>query len=280
MVSSRYTFSQMVRIVLAVGWSDFVLKYRGSVLGYLWSLLAPLAKFLVIYYVFKPLVGGAIPQYSLYLFLGIIMWEHFTVTTTHCMSALQEKQAFFLKIPFPRLVIMFIVGWTNMIIFLTHFFIFIVFLLFTGDIYIMPWLYVPVILLHMTLLALGVGMLLASYCLKYRDLLHLWGILSQVLFWLTPITYAYKLDTPISQQWRSMLSMMYHPSLHTAFDLFVQFQPLSLLIYDMRRVTLYAADLAFPSVAHIGGVTLLLTAFCTVAAVIFQRRSRYFIEEY
>jgi hypothetical protein len=48
----------------------------------------------------------------------------------------------------------------------------------------------------------------------------------------------------------------------------------------MRRVTLYSADLALPTLAHIGGVTVLLMAFCTIAAVIFQDRSQYFIEEY
>lgn len=270
----------MFRIVWVVGWSDFVLKYRGSLLGYLWSLAAPLAKFLVIYYVFKPLVGGEIAQYPLYLFLGIIMWEHFTVTTTNCMTALREKQAFFMKIPFPRILIMLIVGWTNMIIFLTHFLIFVAGVLIIGDTQWLPWLYIPVLLVQMTLLALGVGMLLASYCLKYRDILHLWGILSQVLFWLTPITYAYKLDRPISEQWKRLIEIIHHPSLHTVFDLFVQFQPLSLLTYDMRRVTLYAADLSFPSAVHIGGVTLVLMALFAISAAVYHHRSKYFIEEY
>jgi len=280
MLKSRYTFLQMTRIVWAVGWSDFTLKYRGSILGYLWSLLAPLAKFLVIYYVFKPLVGGEIAQYPLYLFLGIIMWEHFTVTTTHCMTALKEKQAFFLKIPFPRMLIMLIVGWTNMIIFLTHFLIFVVFVLAMGGSPWMPWLYLPILLLQMTLFALGVGMLLASYCLKYRDIQHLWGILSQVLFWLTPITYVYRLDAPISTQWGRFLELLHHPTLHTTFDLFVQFQPLSILIYDMRRVTLYAATQAFPSLPHILGVTAVLVALFTLAARVYHYRSQYFIEEY
>jgi ABC-type polysaccharide/polyol phosphate export permease len=196
------------------------------------------------------------------------------------MTALKEKQVFFMKIPFPRLLIMLIVGWTNMIIFLTHFFIFVLCIFFIGGTSWMPWLYVPVILFQMTLLALGVGMLLASYCLKYRDILHLWGILSQVLFWLTPITYAYRLDTPISEQWRSLISIIHHPSLHTAFDLFVQFQPLSLLIYDMRRVTLYAADLSFPSMTHIVGMTLLLLMLFCISSGIYHHRSKYFIEEY
>ncbi len=270
----------MARIVWAVGWSDFVLKYRGSLLGYLWSLLAPLAKFLVIYYVFKPLVGGEIAQYPLYLFLGIIMWEHFTVTTTNCMTALQEKQAFFMKIPFPRLLIMYIVGWTNLIVFLTHFLIFIACMLLISEISWMPWIYIPVILLHMTLLALGVGMILASYCLRYRDILHLWGILSQVLFWLTPITYAYKLNAPITEQGDRLMNIFHQPSLHTAFDLFVQFQPLSLLIYDMRRVTLYAGELSVPSVEHTMGLTFVLLVLFGTATSIYRRRSRYFIEEY
>src|SRR3990167_9362705 len=107
----HYTLRQMLRIVWIVGWSDFFLKYRGSVLGYVWSLLAPLAKFLVIYYVFRPFVRDTIPYYSLYLFLGIIVWEHFTVTTTHCMSVLHEKAAFVQKLPFPRILLIFIVGW-------------------------------------------------------------------------------------------------------------------------------------------------------------------------
>lgn len=280
MFSSQYTLRQMLRIVWVVGWSDFVLKYRGSALGYLWSLLSPLAKFLVIYYVFRPLIGGAIARYPLYLFLGIIVWEHFTVTTTHCMTALREKACFIMKIPFPRLLIMLTVGWTNMIVFLTHFLIFTAIVVATGGTYFPHWAYIPVILVQMTLLALGVGMLLASYSLRYGDLLHLWGIFCQVLFWLTPIMYAYNLDAPISQQREIIAQALRNPSLHALFDVFVRFQPLSLLIYDLRRVALYGATMTFPSLAHATGLTAALGVLSIGTGWLFVRRSRHFIQEY
>ena len=65
----RFTWKHALKVVLVMGWSDFVLKYRGSFLGYLWSLAGPLVKFLVILYVFGPFVSPEIPEYPLYLFL-------------------------------------------------------------------------------------------------------------------------------------------------------------------------------------------------------------------
>jgi ABC-2 type transport system permease protein len=279
-MAGTYSLAQMIRIGWVMGWSDFFLKYRGSILGYLWSLLAPLAKFLVIYYVFRPFVSDSIPHYSLYLFLGIIVWEHFTVTTTRCMSVLYEKAAFVQKLPFPRILLMFIVGWTNLIIFLTHLLIFVAFALFTGKEFSVHWVFVPLILLHMTLLALGVGMLLAAYCLRYRDIAHLWGIVTQVLFWLTPITYVYRLESPLLKTVRTIPDMLRGAALHNLFDVFVQFQPLSVIMYDLRRVTLYPVELSAPSIEHLLGVTaVLLVLFCAAASV-FRRRSAHFVQEY
>ncbi|TSC60839.1 MAG: ABC-2 type transport system permease protein [Candidatus Peregrinibacteria bacterium Greene0416_62] len=276
----HYTARQMLRIVWIVGWSDFFLKYRGSILGYVWSLLAPLAKFLVIYYVFRPFVSDTIPYYSLYLFLGIIVWEHFTVTTTHCMTVLHEKAAFVQKLPFPRILLMFIVGWTNLIIFLTHLLIFVLFVLVTGKGFSGHWIYVPLILFQMTILAVGIGMILSAYCLKYRDIPHLWGVATQVLFWLTPITYAYKLDAPLLQTLRRLPEMIQGTALHNVFSVFVQFQPLSLLMYDLRRVTLYPRELGTPSMEHLIGMTLVFGAIFYVGVVIFQKRCRHFVQEY
>jgi ABC-2 type transport system permease protein len=263
-----------------VGWSDFFLKYRGSFLGYLWSLLGPLAKFLVIYYVFRPLIGRSIAQYPLYLFLGVIIWEHFTVTTSHCMSMLYEKAAFIQKISFPRILLIFIVGWTNLIIFFTHFLIFAAFAIVLDAQWSWHWLYVPVGLLQMTLLALGVGMLLASFSLKFRDIPHLWGIFSQVLFWLTPIMYSYTMDVPISHQLARISEVLHSFSLHAVFDTFVQFQPLSILIYDMRRATLYGATQGMPSLLHILAMTVILGMIFFSGAAVFHRRSKYFLQEY
>lgn len=276
--SHRFTIAQCVRIVLAVGWSDFVLKYRGSMLGYFWSLLGPLVKFLVILHIIGPFVD--ISHYPLYLFLGIIIWEHFAVTSTSCMSMLYEKESLVKKLKFPRILLVFITGWTNMIIFFTHLLIFVVFA-WWGDVrFAFVDLYVLVILLQMTLIALGTGMVLGSYSLKYRDVQHLWQIVTQVLFWLTPILYAYKPKMSLHEAFVNALGGLTHLSPGQWVDLFIYFQPLSILVHDARRVLLSDNLGDVPSLSH----AIVFTAICMVgflwAARLFTRRSKDFIQEY
>ena len=275
----HFTFRHSLRVVLAMGWSDFVLKYRGSVFGYLWSLAAPLVKFLVILYVFGPFVQEDIPLYPLYLFLGIILWEHFTHTTTDCMAMLHDKKSIIQKIRFPRVLLIFSVGWTNAIVFLTHFCIFLVFAAVLGVPFFWMRLYTLLIFLQMTFLALGVGMFLASYSLKFKDIPHLWNVLAQVLFWLTPIMYPYPADRPFFQALLQVPGLIRDISLMRFFDLFVRFQPLSILIHDARRAMIFPFE-NIPSVLH----ALWFTGFCVLlflaGTLLFVRRSKFFLQEY
>ncbi len=280
MPQRRFTLSHSLRVIAAMGWSDFLLKYRGSVLGYFWSLIGPLAKFLVILYVFGPYVSPSIPQYPLYLFLGIILWEHFVLTTNSCMAMLDDKAVIIQKLLFPRLLLIFMVGWTNLLIFLSHFFIF---LLFAWWFHVpLTWsvLYIVVILVQMSLIAMGFGMMLCSYCLKYRDINHLWAIATQIFFWLTPITYPYRTDGPLSAAFVNILKNPDVTSLTRIFDIFVQFQPVSILIHDAHRALLYPVSAGTPTPLHAIVFTLICGMIFLIGAVIFQRRSPYFVQEY
>ncbi len=280
MSGQRFTFRHSLAVIAAVGWSDFVLKYRGSVLGYFWSLIGPVAKFLVILYAIGPYLQHSIPEYPFYLFLGIIVWEHFVVTTNACMSMLEEKAAIIQQMVFPRLLLVFMVGWTNLIIFLTHLLIFFLFQFFTGFSWSWAQWYIPLLLLQMTLLSLGVGMILCAYCLRYRDIHHLWGIATQILFWLTPITYAYNVHQPIGQAFLSRLGDPGISSVRDAFDAVVHFQPMSILMHDAHRVFLYPATQGMPSIVHAAGFTAVCLLIFGFGVWIYLRRSPHFIEEY
>src|SRR3989338_11677150 len=107
---SRFTWRHSLKVIFVMGWSDFVLKSRGSFFGYLWSLMGPLVKFLVILYVFGPYVSPEIPAYPLYLFLGVILWEHFVTTKAACIHALTEKAGIIQKLQFPRILLMLSAG--------------------------------------------------------------------------------------------------------------------------------------------------------------------------
>lgn len=248
-------------------------------LGYLWSFVVPLVKFLVMFHVFARYVD--IPFYHLYLFLGLVFWEHFSLTTTACINMLDAKASIIKKVLMPRILLIMSVGWMHLIILLTYLCIFLIFSIFTGfKIPISLIYYLPIALVQATLLALGVGMLLSSFSLRYRDIQHLWVVSLQVLFWLTPIMYQYKPTAPVLNDIQNLFSGSMSLSFWSAFDIFIRFQPLSLLIHDARRAFLYPDTLQVPSLLHVIAFTSVCTAIFIAGAMVFRWRSRYFIQEY
>lgn len=274
----QFTLSHSIAVVGAIGWSDFVMKYRGSILGYVWSLLSPLVRFVVILYVFGPYVAQSIPNYALYLFLGIIIWEYVAVTTNGCMTMLHEKASIIQRMAFPRVLLIFAVGWTNLVIFCTHLLIFFGAVWLLGVSVDVSALYLLLTALQMMCIALGIGMLLAAYSLKYRDIPHLWSVAVQILFWLTPIMYPYTLSGgSLTHAARAMMGQELTGSL---LALFIHTQPLSIVIHDARRAVLYDATVGAPTLEHALGMTLVSMTIFLCGLAVFQRRQRFFPQEY
>lgn len=276
---TRFTLRQSARVVFVMGWADFVLKYRGSVLGYLWSLALPLSKFLVILHILRPFAGN-IEYYPLYLFLGIILWEHFSLVTCACIALPQTQSGIIKRIRFPRLLLVLSMGWTHVIILLTYLFIFLVFALFMGAPLLPGVLLLPLILVQAMCISLGIGMLMSAYSLRYRDIEHLWTVGLQVMFWLTPVVYEYKPTAPLLQDIKTLFSGTMYNSFWSLFDVFIRFQPLSILIHDARRTLLYPHTLSIPSVMHWLGFTGACLALFLFGAWVFVRRSKHFLDEY
>lgn len=280
MSSRRFDVLHSLHTVAAIGWSDFIVKYRGSALGYFWSLLGPLVRFGVILYVFGPYVQQEIPRYALYLFLGIIIWDHFAVTTSSCMSMLFEKQSIIQRMTFPRILLVLAVGWTTLIVFTTHFFIFLAATWLLGVPITIDIVYIFIIAAQMTLVALGTGMLLASFSLRYRDIPHLWAVVIQLLFWLTPIMYPYRLTEASLTHLAKLITGTTSDSPGFLIDTFIHTQPLSIIIHDARRAFLYGELIGTPSVMHIIGFSLVCGVIFLLGLAVFQRRQHAFPEEY
>lgn len=279
-IMQSFSIFRSAHIIMALGWADFLLKYRGSILGYIWSFIVPFVKFLVIFHIFRPFVSD-IPQYPLYLFLGLILWEHFAMTTTACIQMPQDKSAIISKIAFPRILLMLSVGWTHFIILCTYFVIFLGAVVILGaKIPLNILWYFPLLLGQASCISLGVGMILGAYALRFRDIQHLWTVVLQILFWLTPIMYAYKPTAPLMVDASRLLQNHISLSLWHFFDIFIRFQPLSILIHDARRALLYPELLGTPTLFHIlffSGACIMLFY---IGMIIFKKRSPYFIQEY
>ena len=99
-VRNKSILSQMVK-------TDFKVRYQGSVLGYLWSLLRPLFLFIILYIVFTRVfrVGEDVEFFPVYLLFGIVLWNFFSEATNSAMTSVVARGDLIKKISIPRYLV-------------------------------------------------------------------------------------------------------------------------------------------------------------------------------
>jgi ABC-2 type transport system permease protein len=220
-------FRRFVNLTLTLAKTDFKLRYFGSVLGYLWSLVRPLLFFLVLYLVFTQLihVQNTIPHYAAYLLTAIMLWTFFVETTAGSVQCLMAREGLLRKMRFPRLVIPLAVALTAMFNLALNSIVVVGFALATGLTPRWSWLEMPVLIGLLATFALGIGMLLSVLYVRYRDIQPIWDVCIQVGFYLCPIIYTaahYKsleraaMANPIAAILTQMLHAFVDPAQHGA----------------------------------------------------------------
>ncbi len=180
-----------INLVKELALTDFKLKYQGSVLGYLWSLVKPLMLFLVLYFVFTRVfrLGNSIPHYPVYLLLGVVIWSFFTEVTAMSLGAIVGKGDLIRKVYFPRIVLVVSGGITSLITFLLNLIVVFAFMWFTHvQISLLSPLFL-LLIIELFVLSIGISLILSSLFVRFRDLSHIWEIILQAMFYATPILY-------------------------------------------------------------------------------------------
>jgi ABC-2 type transport system permease protein len=187
--------SEDARRVLSLTWTlaitDWKLRFYGSVLGYVWTLARPFAFFGVIYVVFTEIadVGSEVQNYGVYVLFGLVLFNFFAETTGLCVTCLVNRENLLRKMRFPRVVIPLSVALTALLnLGMTLVAVF-GFTLANGIWPQWSWLELIPILALLTMLATGVGMLLSVLYIRYRDVQPIWEVVSQILFYASPVLY-------------------------------------------------------------------------------------------
>ena len=193
-------FSKRNRVLLReLVITDFKLRYQGSVLGYLWSVLKPLFLFAILYVVFDKFLklGRDIEFFPVYLLLGVVTWTFFTEATTNGLQSIISRGDLIRKINFPKYIIV-ISGTISALINLGfNFLVVFIFILFSGVHLSLEALWIIPLLIELYVFALAIALFLAAVNVKFRDAGYLWEIFLQAAFYATPILYP--LSTVISQ---------------------------------------------------------------------------------
>ena len=185
----RYRYSAILLRQLVK--TDFKLRYQGSVLGYIWSLLRPLLMFLILYVVFTVFlpVGKGVPHYPVYLLLGIVLWNFFVEVTTGSVGAIVGKGDLIRKINFPKYNIILAVAFAAVINLLLNFVVIAIFMVFNHVVPTWHAVLVVPLLVELFIAALGMAFLLSALFVKFRDISYIWDVCMQAGFYATPIIY-------------------------------------------------------------------------------------------
>ena len=163
----RFLFSELVK-------RDFAKKYKRTILGMAWSILSPLMNLLIMWLVFSNLFGNNVDHYAIYLFAGQLVFSYFTDATNLGM---------------PKYLFLFSQNVSSLINFGLTLLIFFTFVAVDG----IPFTWRFFLLLYptgcMIVFNLGMGLVLSALFVFFRDMQYLWGILTQLIMWLSAIFY-------------------------------------------------------------------------------------------
>ncbi len=183
-----YAYRQMIYSLVK---RDLRGRYKGSVLGFLWTFLNPLFQLIVYTIVFSVILQTEITDYYLFLFVALVPWLFFSTSLTAGSSCIWAQQDMVKKIYFPRevLPISFVVSqFINMLL---TFIIILIAIIFSGNGFnFLALLYLPFIMLIEFIIAIGITMLTSSLTVYFRDLEYILGIISMAWMYLTPIMYS------------------------------------------------------------------------------------------
>lgn len=180
----RYGFL-MKQLVLR----DFKLKYKRSALGMLWSLLNPLLTMLVQYVVFNTLFRSNVENFVVYLLSAVVIMNFFSESVNLCLSSITDNSALINKVYVPIIVYPIsrvLSSAINLLVSLIPLFG-VTFI--TGLSPTRKYFLIPICLILLSFFSLGLGMLLGTMMVYFRDVKFLWGVLFTLWSYMTPSFY-------------------------------------------------------------------------------------------
>jgi lipopolysaccharide transport system permease protein len=171
-------------------------RYRASLLGAFWTVAQPLALVVIYTVIFGQLLGARLPghdavpyAFSIYLCAGVITWTLFTEMLTQLSTVFLDNSTLIKKTAFPRICLPAIVTGTALVNFCIILTLYLGFLWWVDHLPGMVFLAIIPLVVLQILFALGLGILLGTANVFFRDVAQFVGVLLQFWFWLTPIVY-------------------------------------------------------------------------------------------
>ena len=164
-------------------------RYKRSTLGVLWTLLNPLLSTLVLTIAFQAIMRFQVENYTIYLLVGLLFWTFFSQTTTQAMNTLIWGSNLLKRIYVPRTIFAVSVLGNGLINLLLSLIPLAIIMVFTRQPFYPTLLLLPFAIFLMAMFTLGLALFISTLAVFFVDVVDIYGILLQALFYLTPIIY-------------------------------------------------------------------------------------------
>ncbi|MCR5397844.1 MAG: ABC transporter permease [Lachnospiraceae bacterium] len=240
-------------------------RYKGSVLGFLWTFINPLLQLLVYTMVFSVIMRQGIEQYYLFLFVALVPWMFMSASMVGGASCVIAQKDMVKKIYFPREVLPLsyvISSFVNML--LTFIVVFAVLIVTGFGINPLAVLFLPLIMMVEFLVCVGIAFLASALTVYFRDLEHILSIVAMAWQFLTPIMYP-----------QSMVqeSLEKHALLWKVWNL----NPMTPVINAYREILYFKR---IPDFNNIGSAIVLGLIVCVIGVIVFRHLQKGFAEEF
>lgn len=168
---------------------DLKVRYKRSVLGFLWAMVNPLLTMAVLLAVFVKLFRFEVENYPIYILSGLLLWNLFSRGTSVAMRSVIDNSPIRNKIYVPASVFVAAAIGSALVNLLFAIAPLLLLAIITGVHPNLAWLFLPVPVLQTALFAFGVGVLIAALAVFFADMLDIYEVLLSAYFYLTPIIY-------------------------------------------------------------------------------------------
>jgi len=245
-----------INLIKELAWADFKLKYYGSVLGLFWTFLKPLLMLLILYMVFTHFVNVGIPDFQIYLLLGIVFWNFFADATRDSMSSIKSKSQIIRNTRVSGVIIVLSTCLHSTLTFFVNLLVFFLVFFASGFSLSLSAVVLIYLLLLQIVLVSGISLFVSVLNMKFTDFSHMWDVFLQMLFWSTPIVY----------------SENFVPKSYVKFFLL---NPLARIIIDARNTVVYHF---FPEPKQLFITTVIIILLFSLGIYVFRKYYRMMVD--
>ncbi len=254
MIKELYNYRQLLKSNVS---KEIRGKYKGSILGILWSFVNPLLMTLVYAIVFPFVLKNAQEHYTTFIVIAVLPWTFFTTAISQGTNCILVNGGIIKKVYFPREILPLSIVVSSLINFLISCLIIFIFLIFSGIGFSLYILLLPLIIIIQFTLVLGIVLITSSIDVYIRDLEYIINFFISMLFYATPVLYSMNMF-PIKIQ--NILKL----------------NPMTTIIESYRDVLFYQQ---VPNVLGLALVAILSIIILILGIKVFKKLEKGFAEE-